>query len=75
MLLIIALFCFCIIGSDLDSGNEEAEQKLKHPLSELFGFPEHVERQLSVVWALGSNENVKAIKKGDYEALDVNFVR
>jgi len=50
------------------------DQQLTHPLGELLDFPPHIERQLAVVWALGKNENIEAIKKSDYDNLDLEFL-
>jgi hypothetical protein len=48
--------------------------KLNHPLGELLVLPRKWDRPLSVVWALGKNENVQAITKKDWDHLDAELV-
>jgi hypothetical protein len=73
-LLIKCTLCFIELGAVRRVDVNDGDQQLTHPLGELLCFPLDIERQLSVIWALGKNENIAAIKKSDYENLDLELL-
>jgi hypothetical protein len=75
LLIKCTLLCFIELGAVRRAiDRNDPDQQLTHPLGELLCFPPDIERQLSVIWALGKNEKVAAITKRDYENLDLELL-